>query len=119
MSSTLLNFQYIYDEYGEEGSEKKGLAIGGYESAFLADLVASYLFEVTNNKFKEVLWRGIYRDDGLLMLKGRISISEIRIWRDNPKKRLTKLKDMITYISLVKLGTQVDAYQEMKPKTPQ
>ena len=83
--------------------------------AFLADLVASYLFKVTNNKFKEVLWRGIYRDDGLLMLKGRISISEIRIWRDNPKRRLTKLKDMITYISLVKLGTQV----EFHPKTRQ
>ena len=25
--------------------ETKGLAIGGYESAFLVDLVASYLFE--------------------------------------------------------------------------
>ena len=32
MSSTLLNFQETYHEYGEEGLETKGLAIGGYES---------------------------------------------------------------------------------------
>ena len=52
-------------------SKTKGLAIGGYASAFLADLVASYLFEKCNNQFKEVLWKGIYRDDGLLVFKGK------------------------------------------------
>ena len=59
MSSNLLNFQEKYYEYGEDGLEKKGLAIGGYESALLADLVASYLLEVTINQFKEVLLRDI------------------------------------------------------------
>ena len=43
MGSTLLNFQDKYYQYGDEGLETKWLAIGGYESAFLADLVASYL----------------------------------------------------------------------------
>ena len=71
MNSTLLNFQDKYYEYGEEGFETKGLVIGGYELAFLADFLDSYLFEVTNNKFKEFLWRRIYRDDGLLVFKGR------------------------------------------------
>ena len=42
MTSTLLNFQDKYFEYGEDISTK-GLAIGGYESAFLVDLVASFL----------------------------------------------------------------------------
>ena len=79
MSSTLLNFQDKYYEYGDEGLETKGLAIEGYESALLPDLVASYLLEVTNNQFKEVMWRVIYRDYGLLVFKGRRSISEIRI----------------------------------------
>ena len=41
MSSTLLNFQDKYYEYGDDGLETKGLSTGGYESAFLADLVAS------------------------------------------------------------------------------
>ena len=45
MSSTLLTFEDKYYEYGEKGIETKGLAIGGYESAFLADLVVSYLFK--------------------------------------------------------------------------
>ena len=55
MSSTLLNFQDKYYDYREEGLEIKGLETRGYESALLANLVASYLFEVTNNQFKEVL----------------------------------------------------------------
>ena len=81
MSSTLINFQDKYYDYGEEGLETKILAIGGYESALLVDLVASYLFEGTKNEFKEVLCRLIYRGDRLLLFKGKISISEIRIWR--------------------------------------
>ena len=55
MSSTLLTFGEKYFGYGEKGIETKGLTIGGYESSFLADLVASYLFEKRNNQFKEVL----------------------------------------------------------------
>ena len=75
VSSTLLIFEDKYYEYGEKGIETKGLAIGGYESAFLADLVASYLFEKCSNQFKEVLWKGIYRDNGLLVFKGKKSLS--------------------------------------------
>ena len=56
--------------------ETKGLAIGGHESGFLLDLVESYLFEKCNNQFKEVLWKRIYRDDGLLVFKGKKSLSE-------------------------------------------
>ena len=46
------------------------------------NLVDSYFLEVTNNQFKEFLWRGIYRDNGLLLFQGKISILEIRIWKD-------------------------------------
>ena len=55
MSSTLLTLGNKYYEYYEKGIETKCLAIGGYESAFLADVVASYLFEKCNNQYKEVL----------------------------------------------------------------
>ena len=51
MSSTLLNFQDKYYEYGYEGLETKGFAIGGYASNVLMDMMDSYLLEVTNNKF--------------------------------------------------------------------
>ena len=55
MSSTLLTFEEKYFEYGEKRIKTKGLAIGLYESAFIADLVASYLFKKFNNQSKEVL----------------------------------------------------------------
>ena len=48
----------------------------------MEDCVASYIFEVTNNRFNEVLRRGIYRYYGLFIFKGKISISDIQIWRD-------------------------------------
>ena len=45
MSSTLISFDREYYEYHGGEREEQGLAIGGYESAFLTDLVAFYLFE--------------------------------------------------------------------------
>ena len=55
------------------------------------DLVYSYLSEVTRNQFKEVPWRGIYKDNGFLVFKGRISISEIRIWRDKFQEKVDEI----------------------------
>ena len=60
----------------------KGLAIGAYKLDFLANLVASDLFEKCKNKFKELLWRGIYRDKVLLLSEVNKLISEInKKWR--------------------------------------
>ena len=52
MISTLLSFQEKYYEYWDGGLEKKILEMGGYESALLAELVATYPLEVTKNQFK-------------------------------------------------------------------
>ena len=56
-------------EYGQKDIYANSLGIGGYESSFCADL-ESYLFEKCNNEFREVMWKGIYREDGLLVLEG-------------------------------------------------
>ena len=77
MTSTLLNFQDEYFEYGEDISTKR-LAIGSYESAFLADLVASFLFEMCEKEFEEVEEKGIYRDDGICYFKGKKSTLKIK-----------------------------------------
>ena len=42
----------------------------------------SFIFKVTNNQYKEVLWRVIYRDDSFLVFKVNRLIWEIRIQRD-------------------------------------
>ena len=44
MSSTLICFDGEYYEYHGGEKEEQGLAVGGYESALLSDLVVSYLF---------------------------------------------------------------------------
>eukprot|EP00957_Ditylum_brightwellii_P080030 6086123-Ditylum_brightwellii.AAC.1 len=49
---------------GNTTSEKDiGLAIGGYKSDFLADLVASYLFKMMAEHFTNAIICGVYIDD--------------------------------------------------------
>ena len=71
MSSTLISFDGEYYEYHGGEREEQGLAIGGYKSAFLADLVASYLFERSRSNFHPTTYHGIYIDDGLVVFKGK------------------------------------------------
>ena len=77
MSSTLISFGGKYYEYHGGEREEQGLAIGGYESEFLAYLVASYLFEKVNKNFRPPIYCGIYRYDGLVVFKGKKKASEI------------------------------------------
>ena len=71
MSSTLISFYREYYEYHGGEREEQGLAIGGYEYVFLADLVASYLFEKAPPIFRPTIYHGIYQDDGLVVFKGK------------------------------------------------
>eukprot|EP00957_Ditylum_brightwellii_P128012 9762853-Ditylum_brightwellii.AAC.1 len=70
MKSTLICFRDKYYKCkGAAGAstdkEDIGLAIGDFKSAWLANLVASYLLEMTENHFTRTITKGIYRDDGL------------------------------------------------------
>ena len=76
MSYTLISFYGEYYEYHGGEREEQGLAIGGYESAFLADLVASYLFEKAKANFRLTIYHRIYQYDGLVVFKGKKKASE-------------------------------------------
>ena len=82
MGTTLITFQdkyFLYD--GDKTIEEKGLTIGGYESAWLADLVMSYLLEtVDQSLFDQLKYFGIYRDDGLAIFPGVQSANTINDW---------------------------------------
>eukprot|EP00957_Ditylum_brightwellii_P089463 6812750-Ditylum_brightwellii.AAC.1 len=56
------------------------LAIGAYEAAFCADVVASYVFEMTEVMFTRTQYRGIYRDNGLVIFEGKWPRDEIASW---------------------------------------
>ena len=74
MSSTLICFDVEYYEYHGGKKEVQGLATGGYGLAFLADLFASYIFEKAKAHFHPTIYHGIYRDNRLVVFKGRKSV---------------------------------------------
>eukprot|EP00957_Ditylum_brightwellii_P185353 14113545-Ditylum_brightwellii.AAC.2 len=82
----LTRFRDKYYKYNEAAGkdnvsdEDIRLAIGRYKSAFLADIVASYLFKMTNAHFTEAIIRGIYHDDRLVVFKGHQTPRQIRQW---------------------------------------
>lgn len=61
MGNTLLNFAGKYYKYGGSNDiSGRGIIIGGYESAWLADLVASYLLNNSTELFeKTTIYHGI------------------------------------------------------------
>ena len=80
MSSTLISLISEYYEYHGGEIKEQGLEIGGNESAFLVDLVASYLFEKAKPIFRPTIYHGIYRDGALVVFKGKKKGSEIKYW---------------------------------------
>ena len=81
MSSSLLTFRNKYYKYnGGASVDEKGLAIGGYESAFLVDLVAAYLFDLCSDNFNITKFYSIYRDDGIIVFRGKWTTCHIADW---------------------------------------
>ena len=70
VSSTLISFEGGYYEYHGGDNKDQGLAIWGYESAFLSNLVVSYLFEKSKNLLNRTTYQVIYYDRGLLVYSG-------------------------------------------------
>ena len=70
MSSTPIAFNR--ECYGYHGEEKKeqGLAIGGYELAFIYDLLSSYLFQIQYTLILKKYHKNIYRDGGMVVFRG-------------------------------------------------
>eukprot|EP00957_Ditylum_brightwellii_P068519 5201650-Ditylum_brightwellii.AAC.1 len=86
MKSTLKCFRDKHYKYNETASKDNvsdadiGLAIGRYESAVLASIIASYLFEMTNAHFAKAIIRGNYYGNSLIMFKGLQTPRQIRQW---------------------------------------
>ncbi len=92
MGNTLLTFVDKYYEYdGEREIQDKGLTIGGYESAWLADLVAAFVLENCEDLFGEAVYDGIYRDDGLVIMDGQKTNEEIGQWLDTFQERVNQV----------------------------
>ena len=81
----------FYTYYGQTNNgEEQTLTIGGYKSAWLADLVASFILDNCENYFNLCLYHGIYRYDGLVLFKGKWSDKELVSWLNNLQKKTNK-----------------------------
>mmetsp|Transcript_5125 Transcript_5125/g.11175 ORF Transcript_5125/g.11175 Transcript_5125/m.11175 type:complete len:173 (+) Transcript_5125:426-944(+) len=102
ISSTMITFQDRYYECGgNEEEEDKGLMIGGYEPAWLADLVAAYILDNTEARFRGTTYRGIYRDEAsrgvlmasihpLILLHGNAQCARSRHFRTYGKNEIQR-----------------------------
>ena len=94
MSNTIVNFKDKFFEYdGDVDGKERGLTIGGYESAWLADLVAVFILEKNKKQFENTIYHGIYRDDGFIIFKGVLSASDIKTWLSNFQKEVDNLAE--------------------------
>ena len=90
MSYTLISFDCEYYEYHGIEREEQWLAIGGFKSAFLAYLVASYLFENAKANYHPTIYHRIYKGYGLVIFKGKMKASKIRDWLEHFQKMVNK-----------------------------
>ena len=66
----------------------KVLTIGGFESAWLEDLVAGFVLDRKQQEFDKCIFDGIYRDDGLFLISGKQSQAEILQWLNRFQSRV-------------------------------
>jgi hypothetical protein len=88
--------------------DKEGLTIGGYESAWLADLVTAFvLLENMAELFDQTVYDGIYRDDSLVILDGVKTNTEVGECLNSFQKevnRLTGYKGLVFTVHLEREG---------------
>ena len=58
--------------------------------AFLAKLVASYLFEKSKTILNRTTYHGIYRNESMLVFKGKKMVQEIKYWLEEFQQKLDK-----------------------------
>ena len=94
MRNTLMMFRdKCHTCKGNSVGDNAGLTIGGCESAFLADLAASCMFEQTTNHFENTKRRGTCGDGGLCIFNGNCTIEEINQWHINFQNQVNKIAE--------------------------
>ena len=90
MNTTLIQFcgvYYLYD--GDKDVEDRGLTIGGYESAWLADLTMAFLLEtIDQSVIDKTKYFGIYRDDGIAVFPRTMTQAEVGAWLSTFQKAI-------------------------------
>ena len=106
MDTTLLYFDeryYLYD--GDVPPEDKGLTIGGFESAWLADLAMSFLLErmEDTDPIRETKYLGTYRDDGIAVFPNNRNENDIGSWLDRFQHEINNIagNDFLKFTAVI------------------
>ena len=92
--------------------EDKGLTIGGFELAWLADLVMSFLLEKINKDLlDELKYFGIYGDDGFGVFDGQQDAFQISSWLTRLQNEVDAIggNDFLQFTATVWCGQHSDA----------
>ncbi len=86
MGNALLTSVDKYYKYGGDlNVEDRGLTIGGYESAWLADLCMAYVMDNSRDILDKLVYDGINRDNGIVVFKGSKTTSSELGWHLSKK----------------------------------
>ena len=75
----------------DNNPEERPLTIGGYESAWLVDLVARFILDNAQDCFVNFRFSGIYRNDGLVIFPGDWSSNELVKWLAKFQTKVNKI----------------------------
>jgi len=82
MQPTILAFKDKRCQHdGDRDPEEKGFIVGGHESAWLADLVATHIPDNTKSDFKKTKCCSLHRDEGIAAFNNKLFHDEIPHWR--------------------------------------
>ena len=91
LTSNILTFRGKYYKYnGAVEINKRGLAIGYFESAWLTDLAMLFILEqsIVKEHFDDTLLKGIYRDDGQAIFDKKEKKKDVATWLDSFQKAI-------------------------------
>jgi hypothetical protein len=92
MGNTLLTLvDKFYECGGDLDVEDRGLTIGGYKSAWLADLCMAYVMDNSRDILDDLVYDGICRDNGIAVFKGSKTTGEIANWLSIFQERVSNL----------------------------
>jgi hypothetical protein len=93
MGNTIVSFRDKYYEYGvDPDPNRRGLTIGSFESAFLADLEATYIFEKLHRLLEQhVRFIGTYYNDEIILFWGNRLNEWLKNWLSIFQKEVDRL----------------------------
>ena len=93
MGNTIVSFRDKYYEYGvDPDSDCRGLTIGSFKSAFLADLEATYIFEKLHYLLEQhVKFIGTYCDDAIIVFCGNRTHEWLMDWISTFQREVNRL----------------------------